>query len=421
MKRLKDFFVNGHEYIFDGESVQLFPKETYCKAIKAEKPLNSHRTNYLRTICLVLNNSCNLGCEYCFANKGHYDKPNEQMDFAIAKQAVDNLAKEVKENNGNEMSISFFGGEPLLSFNLIQEIVHYIRENYPCYSVHYMITTNGTLINKEIAEFMETNKFDIMISIDGTQEIHDYYRKFLNGCGSYKRLLKGISYFKNPQILNARITITNINYDICSYIDSILNLGFRRITFAVDYNISEIAFHGYLLSLKKLIKKYFNDIANGKLYDITNFSRVIVNIALNQRNLSHCNAGISYLAVSADGKYYRCPRFVGKENFLLGKVNDITHMHNEIQNFKRKLSLPEIRNPNCQKCVYVYLCGGMCYHHSYVVSRNEFNTTPRECDEKFTIFEGVIEGICKLSTKERRTLLLFYTNLWNLIRKEEQK
>ena len=153
------------------------------------------------------------------------------------------------------MSISFFGGEPLLSFELIKKIVDYIESYYSDYLVHYMITTNGTLITKEIAEFMEENKFDIMISIDGTQEQHDYYRKFLNGYGSYLKVLGGIANFQNPKILNARITITDINSDICSYIDSILDLGVGRITFAVDYNISEVAFQNFIISLKNLIEK----------------------------------------------------------------------------------------------------------------------------------------------------------------------
>lgn len=421
MKRLKKFLVDGQKYIFDGEKVQI-RFENECEGlVKETKTLNAHRTNYLKTICLVLNNSCNLGCEYCFANKGQYNKPNEQMSFETARQVIDSLVTEIRKNSGKEMSISFFGGEPLLSFELIKKIVDYIESYYSNYLVHYMITTNGTLITKEIAEFMEENKFDIMISIDGTQEQHDYYRKFLNGYGSYLKVLGGIANFQNPKILNARITITDINSDICSYIDSILDLGVGRITFAVDYNISEVAFQNFIISLKNLIEKYFKDIAKGKLYDITNFSRVIINLALNQRNLSHCNAGISYLAVSADGKYYRCPRFVGNEEFSLGNVKDEKSFNKKMEDFKERLSIPDKRNFHCNQCVYVYLCGGMCYHHSYMVSNYEFNTTPRECNERITIFEGIIKGLCQLSTKERRTLLLFYTNLWNLIRKGEQK
>ena len=421
MKRLRKFNVDGQEYIFDGESVRIIQRESYNKTNINIKPLNSHRTGYLKTICLILNNSCNLGCEYCFANKGHYDRPNEQMSFETAKNAIDYLAQNVVENKGKEMSISFFGGEPLLSFELIKKIVQYIQTYYEDYIVHYMITTNGTLINHEIDKFMEENKFDIMISVDGTQEQHDFYRKFLNGCGSYSKMLEGISHFKTPKILNARITITDINTDICGYIDSILELGFGRITFAVDYNISINAFQNFIVSLEKLIEKYFQDISKGKLYDITNFSRVIINLALNERNLTHCNAGISYLAVSADGKYYRCPRFVGLEEFSLGNVENNKNLVKKMDDFKYKLTIPEKRNVNCSKCIYVYLCGGMCYHHSYMASNYEFSTTPRECRERITIFDGVIKGICKLSTKERRTLLLFYTHLWNLIRKGEQE
>ena len=421
MRRLKEFIVDNRKYVFDGELVQIFEEDEYNLLKSKPKEINSHRTNYLKTICLVLNNSCNLGCNYCFANKGRYNKPNEQMSFETACKTIDHLVDEVSKNNGKEFSISFFGGEPLLSFELIKKIVSYIENNYKTYKVHYMITTNGTLINSQIAKFMEEHSLDIMISIDGKKEQHDYYRKYLDGRGSYLRIIKNVQNFHNKEILNARITITDINPDICEYIDEILNIGFKRITFAVDYHISDFAFNIFINSLEKLLAKYYSDIKNGKFYDITNFSRVIINIALGQRNLSHCNAGISYLAVSADGKYYRCPRFVGNDNFLLGCINDETEVYKSLKSFKEKLSLPTLRNSQCDLCTYVYLCGGMCYHHSFSQNNDEFSTTPRECIERITIFEGIIKMICKLSTKERRMLLLFYTNLWNLIRKGEQK
>lgn len=417
MKRLKEVEVNGKNFIFDGNDVKIFEMNDYVKEdLHNQKALNAHRTNYLHILCLVLNNTCNLACDYCFANKGKYDKPNEQMKWSVAKKAIDTLANTVIENSGSNMTISFFGGEPLLSFKLIQDIVQYIKVKYHNIHCTYMITTNATLIDREKALFMENNKFDIMISIDRNEKMHNRYRKYLSGRGSYIDVIKGINKFSNKSILNARITITDANADIVSYIGDILELGFKRITFAVDYNISEKNFEIFIASLKKLIEKYLIDIQNNKFYEITNFSRVIINIALNQRNLSHCNAGISYLAVSADGTYYRCPRFVGHSKFSLGDVKESKILQNKLKDFKKKVKDdPTKRNIKCKKCKFVYLCGGMCYHHAYMSKLNEFESVPRECIEKITIFEGIIKFICKLSIKERRELLLFYTNLWKAI------
>lgn len=417
MKRLKEVEVNGKKFIFDGNIVKIYEVKDYAKEdFYNEKELNAHRTNYLHILCLVLNNTCNLACDYCFANKGKYDKPNEQMDWSVAKKAIDVLANTVIENSGSNMTISFFGGEPLLSFEFIKKIVQYNKLKYPNIYCTYMITTNATLIDKEKALYMENNKFDIMVSIDGNEKMHNQYRKYLNGCGSYTDVIDGINKFSNKSILNARITITDANADIVSYISDILELGFKRITFAVDYNISETNFEIFITSLKKLIEKYLMDIQNNKFYEITNFSRVIINIALNQRNLSHCNAGISYLAVSADGKYYRCPRFVGHSKFSLGNVKEDIILQNKLKEFKKNVKdNPTKRNIKCRKCKFVYLCGGMCYHHAYMSKLNEFESVQRECIEKITIFEGIIEFICKLSVKERRKLLLFYTNLWKAI------
>ena len=337
MKRCKAFIVNGKKYIFDGESVEIVVSPNYTSKSKILNKPNEHRTSHLKSLCLVLNNSCNLCCDYCFANKGVYDKPNEQMTFVTAKKAIDFLVSSATANGTNNVAISFFGGEPLLSFNLIKKCVDFCENTYEGVNFEYMITTNGTLLTPEIVEFMQKHKFDIMISIDGTRELHNFYRKYKSQKGSYDDIVKNINLFRNKKMLNARITITDNNPEIHSYIDSILELGIERITYAVDYNISSDSFSKFLKSLNLLFEKYYHDVSNGKFYDITNFSSVITAIALHQRRLTFCNAGISYLTVSADGSYYRCPRFIGNKDFCLSNVNNSNDALEEMKKFKESL------------------------------------------------------------------------------------
>ena len=154
-------------------------------------------------------------------------------------------------------------------------------------------------------------------------------------------------------------------------------------------------------------------------YDITNFSSIITGIALNQRRLTFCNAGISYLTVSADGNYYRCPRFIGHKNFLLAGIEEEHDVKEKMESFKKKLKKdPGERNLECKSCEYIYICGGMCYHHAIMSGRSEFENVPRECYQRKLMYKYIIELICKLPTEKRRKLLLFYINLWNIVKGE---
>lgn len=416
MERQKNFIVNGQEYIFDGTSVSIISgNEKISKDRLSYKEPNSQRSSYLKSLCLVIDNSCNLCCDYCFANKGTYDKPNEFMTFETAKKAIDFLIESTLEH-GNKISVAFFGGEPLLNFKLMKECVEYI-DTFKKIECKYMITTNGTLLTKSIVEFLEEHRFDIMISIDGNKHLHDFYRKYKSGRGSYDDVVKGIRLFTNKSLLNARITINDHNPEIHSYIDDILNLGVKRITFAVDYNVSDEIFTIFVESLKKLLKKYYDDIMNGIYYDITNFSSVITTISLHQRKLTFCNAGISYLTVSADGRYYRCPRFVGNKKFSLDTVEKTEKVKEKTEIFKNNIKTsPGERNIKCKECVYSFICGGMCYHHAVMSGKSEFENVSRECFQRKVMFDGIVELICKLPTENRRNLLLFYTNLWNTMK-----
>lgn len=421
MRRIKEYEVAGKTFVFDGDSVRLYEDIGRIQKLKTNKTqqINSHRSNYLKTLCMVMNNSCNLFCEYCFANNGKYDNPNKQLSFENAKKAINYLMSSINKNLGKKSTIAFFGGEPLLSFTRIVEIVYYIENNFKEIDCEYMLTTNGTLFTEEIVKFLQDYNFDVMLSIDGTKEQHDYYRKDVKGKGSYSKILNGMTFFENKKNLNARITVTDINFNICDTVNSVLALGIERVTFAVDYSLSEKYYNMFLKSIDDLFDKYYYDIKGGKLYDITNISSVIIAVVFGQRKLAFCNAGISYLTLSADGKYYRCPRFVGNTSFGLGDVDDESGVTTSHMNFMLSLrNNPAQRNNVCNTCEYVFLCGGMCYHHAVTSGLSEFDNVSRECQQRRKIFDNTIKLICRLTTDERRKLLLYYNNLWKSNRRK---
>ncbi len=408
------FKASGKNYIFDGDKVAVFFKETDTQSVVPFIKVNADiRTDYLKTVCLVLNNSCNLCCSYCYANSGTYNLAIKKMSLRTAKKAIEIVANSILQHNDNKMTIAFFGGEPLINFDLIKKIVNYIKNNYQNFFVKYQITTNGTLITKTIANFLEKNNFDIMLSIDGNKKLHDFCRKYKNGRGTFDDIIKNLKNIKNKNLINARITVTNTNPRIDNYIDDILALGIRRITFAADYSINAIALKKYIQSLKRLIQKYEKDIRNGFLYDITNLTKVICSIVLHSKYKTHCNAGISYLTVSPEGNYYRCPRFIGNKDFYMGNVIKTEEVIHNMENFKNMLGVnASSRNSSCAKCCFVNLCGGMCYHHAYFLHKNQFGIADKECLQRKTIYRWVLRLVCNLSLIDRRNLLYFLIGLW---------
>ena len=415
-ERLYFFSTEKGKFVFDGEAVSIYHYEDIVDLEIQQTsylPLpDSHRSHFLRTVCLILNNSCNLCCKYCYAHQGLYDKPFEQLRFEKGVEAIDYISKSAMMHNSNNITIAFFGGEPLLSFNLIKKLVSYAENKYPKLIKKYQITTNGTLINDSIAEFMEKYNFNIMISIDGGKEHHNKYRRFKNGMGSYDDVVLGASLIQNKELLNARITITDVNVLMHEYIDTILNLGIKRITFAVDYNITDDNFALYLESIKNLTNKYITDIKSGVFYEITNFTKILSLVIFHNKIKNHCNAGISYITLSADGRYYLCPRFVGMSKFCIGTDDNAVERYKYILENKLKNSAAD-RSFNCKNCCFAFICGGVCMHHAYTSTKNIFGDVSKECEERKTVFKSALKLLCSLSVSERRNFLLFLTEIWH--------
>lgn len=192
------FEMDGQQFVFDGERVALCTLDNLESqknaSFRHRHSIPEFRTSYLNTVALTLTNSCNLTCEYCFANQGKYDIPNLHMSYETAKKSIDLVIESVKKNNSDSIKVAFFGGEPLLAFDLIEKIVNYTNENIPPnIKVRYIITTNGTLMNPNIAQFMNKHKFEVTVSIDGNKHVHDYYRKYPNMRGSYEDVVKAIN------------------------------------------------------------------------------------------------------------------------------------------------------------------------------------------------------------------------------------
>ncbi len=212
-----------------------------------------------------------------------------------------------------------------------------------------------------------------------------------------------------------RITLAPDNTDINDAVAECVRLGLRSITFAADYSLTSSQLEQFIASFKILTSRYFQAVKNGDIYDITNISTPILAIATNKKAISHCNAGLTYLAVSADGKLYRCPRFTVIAGYSIGHIEHLSSQDvtSSIGIFARQLgSSAATRSAACGDCPFVYLCGGTCYHHSKVSSGLEHNPVSFECYYRKVLFHEVLTGICRLTTEERRNYILALEQLW---------
>lgn len=367
----------------------------------------------LRTVALNLANNCNFSCSYCFANHGQYDQPGLEMTDDVAKKAVNLLFKNVSLNHQKRVAIAFFGGEPLLKWNLIQEIVGFAEKNRPKNTkLHFLLTTNASLLGKDKIKYLKKHRFSVMVSIDGPRERHNANRKFADGIGTYDLILPKILAANKIVPLTFRATITNDNLDLVRIVRHFKKLGAKMITFGLDNDhLKKENYARIRQSYQKLANMYYKDIMANEYYEITNFTEILLQFVFRERKVSHCNAGLSYLGVAADGSLYKCPRFTGNVKHKFGEVDDTKKVISSQKIFKADLgNNAGSRNPACFKCPFVFLCGGLCHYDLFKKGKTEAEIIPEQCKLRKAIFLEVIKLYVKLPEGTKRKFLVIVTD-----------
>lgn len=414
------FTADNRQYIFDGSSLSVYEVsgngEQIAKPSVDKSGFDSNHRKYLRSIALNLTNNCNLVCSYCYANQGCYDNPGVVMSFDTARRSVEAVVNSVVKNGGDVVTVGFFGGEPLLEFDLIEKVVEFTNAVIPDgVFARYLITTNGTLLEPRQVALMAQNRFHCMLSIDGDEDQHNAYRLYPGGSGSYSDVVRAVELLLGNVSVEARITIADKNTAIDRAVAHILSLGIRRITYALDYQLSDKGFECFLDSLERLFVDYRVAIRSESYFDLSNATEPALSIVAKKKKRSHCNAGVSYMSVSVEGNFYHCPRFTGNKLFSVGTVQHTSEQ--EIAGGAERFlgSLLEdatSRTTSCATCVFAYLCGGICYHHALSISGNEFATVPRECKHRHRLYAHVLKLLCSLTVSERRGFLLHLSKFW---------
>ena len=353
-------------YLIEDES--LFTDDLYAEYIADY----TSRETVVKALCLHIAHDCNLACKYCFAGEGEYHGERALMSFEVGKKALDLLVKESKGRKNLE--VDFFGGEPLMNFEVVKQLVEYGRsiEEANNKKFRFTLTTNGMLLDDEILEFANREMGNLVLSIDGRKEIHDLMRPRRGGQGSYDTIVpKFIKAAESRGQMNyyVRGTYTHNNLDFSEDVKHLAELGFEQISVepvvapeSADYAIKEEDVPKLCEQYDILAKYLLERRKSGKGVNFFHFMIDLSGGPCAYKRLSGCGSGCEYLAVAPNGDLYPCHQFVGMPDFLMGNVD--TGVTNTTLRDKFKLCNVYSKE-ECKNCFAKLYCSGGCAANAY--------------------------------------------------------
>ncbi len=351
------------------ENDMLFSDDVYKDFVMDFKK----RKTVVKALCLHISHDCNLACKYCFAEEGEYHQSKrELMSYEVGKRALDFLV----ENSGSRhnLEVDFFGGEPLMNFEVVKELVSYgrsIEEKYDK-KFRFTLTTNGVLLNDEILDFANKEMSNLVLSIDGRREVHDKMRPFRGGQGSYDKIVNKFRHAadsRDQMNYYVRGTFTRNNLDFSEDVKHLADLGFEQISVepvvaesSEPYSIREEDVPFILDQYDKLALDLLERKKNGKPVNFFHFMIDLTGGPCVAKRLSGCGSGTEYLSVTPSGDLYPCHQFVGKDDFKLGDVFEgITNT--KVQDEFKLCNV--YAKEKCRDCFARFYCSGGCAANSY--------------------------------------------------------
>lgn len=348
---------------------KLFAEDTFEPVAGTLKEKTS---GVIKALCIHIAHTCNLNCEYCFASQGKYHGERAMMSLEVGKRALDFLI----ENSGSRknLEVDFFGGEPLMNFDVVKGMVEYARslEKEHNKNFRFTLTTNGMLIDDDVIEFANREMSNVVLSLDGRKEVHDRFRVDYAGNGSWDKIVpkfKKLVDARGGKNYYMRGTFTHHNPDFLKDIETMLDLGFTELSMepvvCAPGDPSELTKGDMAIVMdqyEKLAELMLKRDKEGKPFTFYHYMIDLTGGPCIYKRISGCGSGTEYMAVTPWGDLYPCHQFVGDEKFKLGDIwngVDNTEIQDEF------MSCNVYAREECRDCWARLYCSGGCAANAY--------------------------------------------------------
>ena len=347
----------------------LFSEDPYAGIASSYK----NRQSVVKALCLLVAHDCNMTCEYCFAGEGKYSGASSLMSLETGKRAMDFLI----EHSGDRrnLEVDFFGGEPLLNFEVVKQLTMYGRElekKYPNKEFRFTLTTNGVLLDEEVMEFANREMSNVVLSLDGRKEVNDRLRVRAGGQGTYDSILpkfKKMAELRKQENYYIRGTYTHYNTDFASDILHLADLGFKQLSMepvvapsSAAYALTEEDLPTLCAEYERLAVEMLKRSEKGEGFTFFHYMIDLSGGPCIVKRVSGCGVGTEYMAVTSTGELYPCHQFVGDEKYLLGNIYDGVTNETVMEEF---LTCNVYEKKECLDCFAKLYCSGGCVANAY--------------------------------------------------------
>ncbi|MBQ1339271.1 MAG: thioether cross-link-forming SCIFF peptide maturase [Ruminococcus sp.] len=353
------------------EIVELYNDKILFSEDDYEKYADVSVASPIKAMCLNIAHDCQLRCKYCFASTGDFGKGRKLMSFETGKHAIDFLLE--KSGDRENLELDFFGGEPLMNFNVVKQVVEYARSREKEYGKHFRftITTNGLLLDDDKIDFINREMSNVVLSIDGRKETNDKFRVLPNGQGCYDMILpkyKKLVAGRGDKEYYVRGTFTNKNLDFSNDVFALYDAGFDQISVepvvgdSDEYALTEKDLPAVFKEYEVLARKIIDNEKNGKKFNFFHFMLDLDQGPCAIKRLRGCGCGNDYVAITPDGDIFPCHQFVGIDEYKMGNIDEGTF------NYEMKADFAKAHvysKPECRKCWAKFYCSGGCNANNY--------------------------------------------------------
>ena len=331
-----------------------------------------NNSNVIKALCLHIAHTCNLNCSYCFASQGKYHGDRALMTFEVGKQAFDFLI--ANSGTRKNLEVDFFGGEPLMNFEVVKQLVAYARsiEKEKGKNFRFTLTTNGVLLDDDVTDFLNREMNNVVLSLDGRKEVHDHFRRDYAGNGSYDRIVPNFQRFvekRGGKGYYVRGTYTHENTDFTNDILHMADLGFRELSMEPvvcppgdPYALTEDDLPVLMEQYEKLSLEMLRREKKGEGFTFYHYMLDLKNGPCIYKRITGCGSGTEYMAVTPWGELFPCHQFVGDPKYSLGNIWDgVTNK--AVQNEFRHCNA--YARKECKDCWARLYCSGGCAANAY--------------------------------------------------------